>query len=463
MRSLNLKLILAFLAVGVVGIAVVAVLAVQGTALQFSDYLIEGGRESLVAQLSEHYHEHGNWNGVEEVLPPAPAWGSPLARGKGRPDAPGAAASGFWPGGHFSLLDAAGQVIVGGAGYVVDSVVPHAQLGQGIPIEVDGEVVGVLITRRAAFAMEPIERGFLDRVNTTLLTATAGATALALLLGVLLARSLTRPLRELTDATHAVAEGNLALQVPVRSRDELGELATSFNQMSARLARSRDLRRQMTADIAHELRTPLSLILGHAESLSEGVLPPTAETFHVIHDEAQRLNGLVEDLRTLSLSEAGELLLSRRPVSVGELLERTIRAHTPQAQQKSLSLDLDLGPELPSLYVDPDRVAQVLDNLLNNALRYTPAGGAISLSALGSESGVRIAVEDSGPGIPDGELSSIFERFYGAGKSHRRHEGGSGLGLAIAKSIVEAHGGRIWAESGPEEGARFVVELPVGE
>ena len=463
MRSLNLKLILAFLAVGVVGIAVVAVLAGQRTALEFSDYLIAGGRESLVVQLSDFYHSHGNWNGAEEVLPPAPAWGSAVARGRGREDASRAAPGGFWPGGHFSLLDPAGRVIVGGAGYAVGAVVPHAQLSQGIPIEVDDEVVGVLVTRRAAFTLEPIERGFLDRVNMTLLAATAGATAVALLLGVLLARSLTRPLRELTDATHAVAEGNLELQVPVRSRDELGELATSFNQMSARLARSRDLRRQMTADIAHELRTPLSLILGHAESLSEGVLPPTADTFHVIHDEAQRLNGLVEDLRTLSLSEAGELLLARRLISARELLERTVTAHMPQAQQKSIPLQVNIAPELPSVYVDPDRIAQVLDNLLNNALRYTPAGGPISLSARGSAGGVQIAVEDSGPGIPDEELSSLFERFYGAGKSHRRHEGGSGLGLAIAKSIVEAHGGRIWAESGPEEGARFVIELPVGE
>jgi len=429
----------------------------------FSDYMIDQGREGMVVQLAEFYELHGDWIGIESVFPQGPVQMPGAMRGRGWEGKPGSGSDGSWPGGHLCLTDPAGRVVVAGAGRAADTLVPQAQLSQGIPIRIDGDLAGVLLTSRSAFVVGATGREFLDRINQTLLVVTVGATGVAVLFGVLLARSLMRPLRELTAATRAVAEGNLELQVPVRSRDELGALAESFNRMSARLGRSRDLRRQMTADIAHELRTPLSLILGHAEALSEGVLPPTEDALAVIYDEAQRLNRLVEDLRTLSLSEAGELLLTRRLVSAQELLERAVTAHMPQAQQKSISLQVNVAPELPNVHVDPDRIAQVLDNLLNNALRYTPAGGPISVSARGSAGGVQIVVEDSGPGIPDEELSTLFERFYGAGKSHRRHEGGSGLGLAIAKSIVEAHGGRIWAESGSEEGARFVIELPVGE
>ncbi|MCI0649245.1 MAG: ATP-binding protein, partial [Chloroflexi bacterium] len=246
---------------------------------------------------------------------------------------------------------------------------------------------------------------------------------------------------------------------PVRSDDELGELATSFNQMSADLAQARDLRRQMTADIAHDLRTPLSIILGHAEALRDGVLPATAESFEVIHDEARRLNRLVDDLRTLSLSEAGELPLTRRPTPPAELLERAVAAHAPQARQKEIALQVEAAAGLPAVDVDPDRMAQVLDNLVGNALRYTPAGGRISLGARPDPAGVVLMVEDSGPGVPAGELPFIFERFYRGDKSRQRAAGGSGLGLAIARAIVEAHGGRIAAESAPGEGLAVAIEL----
>jgi signal transduction histidine kinase len=298
-------------------------------------------------------------------------------------------------------------------------------------------------------------------VNRAIFLAALGATAVSLIIGVVLARSLTKPLQEITQATQAVAQGNLAQQVPVRSDDELGRLATSFNQMSADLAKSRDLRRQMTADIAHDLRTPLSLILGHAEALSDGVLPPTPETFDVIHDEARRLNRLVEDLRLLSLAEAGELLLAVRPVPPRSLLERAVVVHSPTARQKQIELVLDTPPGLPEVVADPDRMAQVLDNLLANALRYTPQNGRIRLSAQQNHTAIHLKVQDSGPGMDAAELAHVFDRFYRGDKSRQRHEGGSGLGLAIARSIVVAHNGRIWAENAPGQGATFIIELPL--
>jgi signal transduction histidine kinase len=268
-------------------------------------------------------------------------------------------------------------------------------------------------------------------------------------------------LRDLTAATRAVAAGDLDMQVDVRSKDELGELARSFNQMSTELAHARDLRRQMTADIAHELRTPLSLILGHSEALSEGVLPPTGETLRVIHDEAKRLSRLVEDLRLLALSEAQELPLAFERASPQAVVGRAMNAHLPQARQKGISLNGNADPDLPDINVDQDRLAQVLDNLISNALRFTPPDGAVSLSATRIPDSVQIVVQDSGPGVPAEELPLIFDRFYRGDKARQRHEGGAGLGLAIARSIVEAHGGQIRAESAPGEGLRLTIELPI--
>jgi signal transduction histidine kinase len=306
---------------------------------------------------------------------------------------------------------------------------------------------------------------FLNRVNRAVILGTLGATTLALLLGILLARTLTRPLRELTKATRAVAQGDLDQQVPVRSEDELGQLAASFNQMNARLARARDLRRQMTADIAHDLRTPLSVILGHAEALNEGVLPPTQQTFGVIHEESLRLSRLVDDLRILTLGEAGELPLALRFESPDMILQRASRAYAPPTQQRKITLAVQVSSDLPDVSVDPDRIAQLMDNLLENAIHFTPEHGQITLRAMSQSDSdphmVLIEVYNSGLGIGADELPHIFDRFYRGDKSRlRRDEGGSGLGLAIAKTIVQAHGGHIWAESEPGKGARFIFSLP---
>lgn len=443
MRSLVVKLSLAFLVVSLIGIALVAFFAGRVSANEFNNYADAQSDSILLSQLVNYYEINGSWNDLNRI-------GLGPNSDSERP---------------FLVVDTTGNVVLGGLGQAMGSRVPRGWLNRGVSIEVGNEQVGQLIfpeTRmRGSHMMQvPPRNDFSARVNQAIFWASLGATAVSLVLGVVLARSLTRPIQEITQATQAVAQGNLAQQVPVRSDDELGRLATSFNQMSADLAQSRDLRRQMTADIAHDLRTPLSLILGHAEALSDGVLPPTPETFDVIHDEARRLNRLVEDLRLLSLAEAGELALAIRPVSPGSLLERAIVAHAPAAQQKGIALTLEAAPNLPEVPVDPDRMAQVLDNLLANALRYTPENGRIHLVASQTPTAVQLKVQDSGPGMAAAELAHVFDRFYRGDKSRQRHEGGSGLGLAIAKSIVESHNGRIRAESAPGQGATFILELP---
>jgi signal transduction histidine kinase len=256
-----------------------------------------------------------------------------------------------------------------------------------------------------------------------------------------------------------IAQGELGHQVPVRRKDELGELAASFNQMSADLERSTELRRQMTADIAHELRTPLSLILGYTEALSDGKLEGTPETFDIVHDEAQHLNRLVDDLRTLSLADAGELSLNRRPVCPQTLLQRVATAYAAQARAKDVSLCVEAESDVADVDVDPDRMAQVLGNLVSNAMRHTPAGGGIALSAEELRDAVALTVSDSGVGIAPEHLPHIFDRFYRGDESRYQENGESGLGLAIAKSIVEAHGGKISVASAPGSGTTVTVQL----
>jgi signal transduction histidine kinase len=286
---------------------------------------------------------------------------------------------------------------------------------------------------------------------------------LALLLGIIISRTLTRPIRELTQATHAISEGDLSQQVPVRTKDELGELAQAFNKMSTELSRSVNARKQMTADIAHELRTPLSLILGHAEAVHDGVLPPTRENFEIIREEATRLEHLVNDLRTLSLADAGELTISPQVIEPERLVNEVASLYQYETRKKNITLNLDVASPLPAIEVDPGRMTQVLTNILDNATRHTPEGGSITLRARQIGTNVELSVQDSGPGVPAEVLERIFERFYRTDSSRQRDGdmGGSGLGLAIARSIVQAHGGQLSAESEPEQGLKIIISLPV--
>jgi signal transduction histidine kinase len=246
----------------------------------------------------------------------------------------------------------------------------------------------------------------------------------------------------------------------VRSRDELGELARAFNKMSSELSRSINARKQMTADIAHELRTPLSLILGHAEAVHDGVLPPSTENFEIIREEATRLEHLINDLRMLSLADAGELSMQMETIEPQRLIQEVSSLYQYQAQKKNITFALDIAPDLPLIEVDPGRMTQVLTNILDNALRHTPEGGRILFAAREVEGMVELSIQDSGPGLNIEDADRIFERLYRADASRYREDGGSGLGLAIAKSIVQAHGGQILAESEPGSGLKIKIRLP---
>jgi two-component system, OmpR family, sensor histidine kinase BaeS len=447
MTSLRTKLILVFLTVSALGIALGMIFASVSTSGEFRRFVFSLNQEDLQGRLAAYYAEHGGWTGVEtglvEGLPPPPE----ERRRSLRPEM-------------FTLTDEVGRVIVGGPEHETGSRLSSQQLAAFEPIEVSGSTVGWLIVPGDAFAQTGRESLFFRRVNNTLLLGAVAAFVVALVAGALAARSLTRPLLDLTAATKAVAAGDFERKVDVKSSDELGALADSFNRMSAALAEAQLLRRRMTADIAHELRTPLSIILGHLDAVDDGVLTNWAETTHIIRQETERLSRLVEDLRTLTRADAGELALERRPVVVMDLVARALAAYQPQAWAKAISLTAEVESGLEPIELDPDRMLQVLDNLLSNALVHTPSGGRIVVGGSSEPNGVRIVVQDSGSGFPPEDVGQVFDRFYRADRARRRDDGGSGLGLAIARSIVEAHGGTIEAENAPGQGATIIIEIP---
>lgn len=458
-RSLVFKLVVAFLVVSVTGAMLTTLFARWATIQEFNRLVLEQAQNNFLTNATAYYQTSGSWLGVREYFHRlAAAQPQPGQQPPPQPvdrNRPGQQPRAYV----FAVADQDGYVALPAGPYRLGDRISADELAEGVEIEVDGQVVGTALVTGNPPPLDQREVRYLARTNRASLYAALAATLVALFLGVFLARTLTRPVRELTTATRAMAQGELEQQVPVRSQDELGELAASFNQMSADLARANDLRRQMTADIAHDLRTPLSVITGYAEALRDGVLQPQPDTFQTMHREAEHLSLLVEDLRTLSLVDAGELALTRQPVPPRELLERTAAAHKPRAHQLQVGLHVVADADLPLVNVDPERMARVLGNLVDNALRHTPVGGRISLGAAHQGNSVLLTVQDNGVGIAPDKLRRIFDRFYRGDEARQSHEGESGLGLAIAKSLVELHGGAISVESAPGEGTTFTILL----
>jgi signal transduction histidine kinase len=284
-----------------------------------------------------------------------------------------------------------------------------------------------------------------------------------------MAYRLVRPIRRLTQATQAVARGDLSQRVAVTAKDEIGDLGAAFNAMTADLQKAERLRRDMTADIAHELRNPLAVLQGNLEAVLDGVLPPTEENLRPLLDQTQLLTRLVDDLRTLALADSGQLGLNRVPTDPAALVRSVAARFAPQAEVKHITLQADIGDDLPTLSLDAQRIEQVLGNLLSNALRHTPEGGRVVCRVMAQSAHdekrhaplVTLTVADTGPGIPPEVLPHIFERFYRVDRSRARAEGGTGLGLAIVKQLVEAHGGQIWAKSEPGSGTQVIFTLPL--
>ncbi len=314
-------------------------------------------------------------------------------------------------------------------------------------------------------AMSQLYVDYRASFNEALTYAALAATVVAVALSLFLSRSVIAPVHAMSLATQRIADGRYEERVQVIGSDELAQLGMRFNQMAEKLGQIEAMRRRLIGDVSHELRTPLTAIKGSMEGLMDGVLPATQETYEQIHAEADRLNRLVDDLQELSRVEAHAYELNIHPLDVSSLVRTIVKRLSSQFETKRISLDLELAPHLPPVLADEDRAVQVLTNLTGNALQYTPEGGRIMISAKHANDEVQISVRDTGIGIPAEHLSHIFDRFYRVDKSRSRQAGGgSGIGLTIARALVEAHGGRIWAESeGERQGSNFTFTLPISK
>ena len=312
--------------------------------------------------------------------------------------------------------------------------------------------------------MTELYSGFRAGVFEALAWAAGAAVLVAVLISLLLSRSILHPLRDMMQASQRIAEGHYDERVRAGGADELGQLAERFNRMAEKLHQVESMRRQLIGDVSHELRTPLTAIKGSMEGLMDGILPANDETYQQIHQEADRLNRLVDDLQELSRVEAGAYELDLRPTQIAPMVETLAKRFRQQFDAKRVGLDLNLPADLPPILADEHRILQVLTNLTGNALQYTPAGGTVAISAKRTNGNVRITVHDTGAGIAPEHLSHLFDRFYRVDKSRSRAAGGgSGIGLTIAKYLVEAHGGDIHVESeGAGKGSAFSFTLPVG-
>ena len=308
----------------------------------------------------------------------------------------------------------------------------------------------------------PLPEANLPSINRFLIWSGILAVGLAAVLTFFLSRRILAPVEGLSRAARALARGEFSQRVSVTSRDEVGELGRTFNAMASELATTEEVRRSLVADVAHELRTPLSNIRGYLEGIRDGVVTANPDTLRSMHEEVLLLTRLIEDLQELALAESGQMDLYLQPCNLAELTKRAVAGVQPSAELKGVVLTTDVADHAP-VAADPERIGQVLRNLLANAVNYTGAGGSIKVSLHRGDGCARVRVEDTGVGIAEEDLPYVFERFYRVDKSRSRSTGGVGLGLTIAKRMVEAHGGRMAVESTAGEGSTFSFTLPLRE
>jgi signal transduction histidine kinase len=476
-KTMRNKLILSFILVVLVAVSGVIVLAQLGVANEVRSFMQTGGQQfanQTADELERLYAAQGSWDGAAEVLQRT---ASQSTGRSGHGSGPGNTAGGINQ--NLILADANRQVlaVTPGAQVAIGEVLPESSIANAIPLHTTPEetlrqqIVGYLISYNA-LRFGAAESNFLvERLSLAALLAGGAAGLVALLLGLYLTHRLLLPVRQLTQATRGLAAGDLSQRVPVSrsamGRDELAELAHTFNVMADSLQAAQTARQAMTADIAHELRTPLSVQRATLEALQDGIYPLETDSLIPLLEQNHMLSRLVEDLRTLALSDAGQLHLERTAIDLTDFARRVATRFQAAADANQVLLQLDLPPsEQPCMAsVDPLRLEQVLNNLLSNALRHTPVQGHVRLRLApcqADQSAWIMQVEDSGSGIPEEALPHIFDRFYRADKSRSRQAGGSGLGLTIARDLMRAHGGELTAANLPGAGAQFTLHIPRG-
>ncbi len=445
LRSLRVRLFLIFVALIIATLGAVALFASRTTSHEFRRYVDYGGglrQRRLAAMLAVYYHQAGRWEGVQSLLEQI----------------------GQLSGERIILADETGLIVADSGGKLVGQRVRPNWPRPVVLLDAAGWTVGsAYINPTGPPPPEGPEQSFLASVNRSLGLAVVAVVAAAAVATLLLSRHILAPVEALTAAARRMERGDLTQRVQVQSDDEIGQLAHAFNAMADGLARTEELRRQMVGDVAHELRTPLANLRGYLEALRDGVLEPEPQLMASLHEEAMLLTRLVDDLQELALADAGQLKLARHEAGLPEIVRQAAAGFEHEATAKGLSLRTELPADLPCVYVDAQRIGQVLRNLIENALAHTPAGGEITIFARRVGAHVEVSVRDTGTGIAPEHLPYVFERFYRADPSRARSTGGAGLGLTIVKKLVEAHGGEARVESEPGKGSTFTFTLPVAD
>ncbi len=442
-------------------LVMVALLSTLATALAgvyagrelFAEYVLKSGSQqaqNYALIFSSYFQEHGGFAGLQQEFTTAQH-----GKGYGRMGGGGSGS-----GNQILLVDNDGRVIWDAAGSALGLQLTPDQISTGVPVLVEGQTVGTVVGKREdVWGLGSLENDFLSSLTLYSITIGLLAALAALFFGLVLARPIVRPLHNLSLATHRLAEGDLDVRVPEQGDGELFKLARDFNKMAESLKRTDTMRKNFTADIAHELRTPLTILRANLEALQRQEGEIDQAVVASLNDEIIRMSKLVKDMETLALAETGNLILHKSEIDFDALIEK-LQPVFMEINERGMVLDLKIEPGLPGISIDTDRIVQVMLNLLSNALKHSPAGGIIGLEVKRGDGVVQVSISDQGEGISPEQIPLIFERFYRKGDARTRSLGGMGLGLAIARTFVEAHGGKIWAESMPGRGSIFYMNLP---
>jgi signal transduction histidine kinase len=438
-HSLRVKILGAMVLVVIAGVAITAWYATRSTTGAFRQYVTQGQalREShITLMLTNYYANSHSWAGIQ----------------------PFANQMGSITGERIVLTDVQGNVIADSQGILKGKLMGTTWNSR--ILGPDRTLVGYLYFNLPEEIQARIT-DYLLSITRSVWVGALVAVAIALLVTWLLSPHILRPIEDLTAAANRMQKGDLSARVKAASKDEVGQLAASFNAMAESLAKQEQLRKNLVSDVAHELRTPLTNIRGYLEAARDGILPSDLDLVNNLFDEATLLSRLVDDLQDLAQAEAGHLRLELTAVNLGQVIQATIDNMLPISQKQELEITCAIPPDLPAVMADPQRLGQVLRNLINNALDYTHSGGQIWIRAIPDDQYVRVSVQDTGPGIEAKHLPYLFERFYRPDPSRARSTGGVGLGLAIVKQFVQAQGGQVGVESTINQGSTFYFTVPV--
>ena len=452
------RILLAFALVITVTLTAVAFFAQQAATQEVRTFIGRGGAmgaENLVNALENYYQTNGSWNGAGTLFS---SRGHGQGMGPGNPNASGSLNT-------FSNLRLAapdGTIIYSSNEAEINTKTGSDQLNNAIKLVVKDTVVGYLLPESGvSFQNQQLEDAIIAQVRQASIKAAWIAGAIALVVALVLATIILRPVQQLKRAASELEKGNLAYRVDVKHPQELAALGNAFNKMAFSLELAGENRKAMTADIAHELRTPLAVQRAQLEALQDGIYPLTQENIEPLLAQNVFLTRLVNDLRTLAMADSDALQLEIKEIDFVQFIKDTISRFQAPAAEKEISLNFKTPDDQVVIYADPERLQQVLHNIIQNGMRYTAAGGKIDFNISSNAQKVILEIHDSGSGIPEEALPHLFERFYRADKARDRDRGGSGLGLAIARQLMIAMGGNISAENHPQGGALFRLWLPV--